>query len=512
MRIGKVLFLTLLVFLLGGHFSSAATIVVSTTIQAAIDSSGFGDTIVIPAGNYNEQIVINGFYDLTITGSGPGVTTIDGTGLTGILIEVKGYGSKFTLKNLTVDGANVIGTNISITEQIKTATIMNCEIKNAFLGIFWSVADKVTVKNCLVQNHFGGIWGSECYNTKIFSTTVIGNSGGIVVADCHNTLIKKNLIVDNVVGLNLIEAQRAVVQQNIITGSTSAAINHDNTSGFGTFGNVYSKNRIQFNTGNGVYVTSGFPTIIGNLITDNGGTGFLSDASTGVTYSTLMKNTIVNNAGGSGVYMEDSSGYLSKNTITTSSNGVLQLWTAAPVLLSKITTLMGNKITNNNIGVASVNLSDEGFIDAVKNIVVDNAGGGFALGGGQGFFLEKNKVAANGGVGLAVGGGQAMINKNLVFVNDGHGIISGGIFSVIYKNKVNANNGSGIIMDEATHVDGNKVLGNDEHGIDGSDSMESLIENNKVLGNGDGATYYDLYDDGPNNIWLNNKINTYSLP
>ena len=514
MRPGKVLFLTLLVVLLGGHVAGAATVVVTTTIQAAIDSvyGTSGNTIVIPAGNYNEKIVIDGFYDMTITGAGPGVTTIDGTGLTGTLITVKGWGSKFTLKNLTVDGAGVMTANIMMTEQTKTATIMNCEIKNAVVfGLGWENADKVTVKNCLVQDNFGGIVGGNCYNSKILSSTVMNNAVGIAIGTSHNTLIKANLIMDNTVGLGVTDAQKTEVQQNVITGSTNQAIQQSNPNYNGNFGNIYSKNRIQFNPGDGVYVLSGFPTFIGNLITDNGGVGFGSDSTTGTTYSTLMKNAFNNNAGGSSVGMLNSSGYLAKNNISASSYGIAQQVTV-PVMMSNILTLMGNKIIDTNIGVFAVDSTGIGIVDAVKNFIVDNPGGGVGVGGHQGIFLEKNKVAANGSVGIATAAGQATLNKNLVYANGDHGIASAGIFSVIYKNKVNGNNGSGIMMTDFTHVDGNKVLGNTQHGIDGSASANSLIENNKALGNGDGATYFDLYDDGPNNVWLNNKINTYSLP
>ena len=73
MRVGKMLFSILLIILFNGCYIFAATIPVTTTIQAAIDSASDGDLIVIPAGTYNEQFTIDGFSNLTITGAGPGV-------------------------------------------------------------------------------------------------------------------------------------------------------------------------------------------------------------------------------------------------------------------------------------------------------------------------------------------------------------------------------------------------------------------------------------------------------
>ena len=52
-----------------------------------------------------------------------------------------------------------------------------------------------------------------------------------------------------------------------------------------------------------------------------------------------------------------------------------------------------------------------------------------------------------------------------------------------------------------------RVLAND-----GSSTEGSLIESNKVFGNGDGVTYFDLYDDAADDTWLNNKYGTASLP
>ena len=51
-------------------------------------------------------------------------------------------------------------------------------------------------------------------------------------------------------------------------------------------------------------------------------------------------------------------------------------------------------------------------------------------------------------------------------------------------------------------------MNNTGNGIDGSGGSGSLIDYNKAFGNGG----FDLYDDAANDVWLYNKIGTYSLP
>ena len=122
--------------------------------------------------------------------------------------------------------------------------------------------------------------------------------------------------------------------------------------------------------------------------------------------------------------------------------------------------------------------------------------------------MDKNKVASNILGGMGTGSVTPLtLTKNLVFDNGVVGI-AGGTSSVIYKNSVIANNAVGINNFNISHLDGNKILGNFGHGIDASTSTASLIENCKVLGNGDGVTYFDLYDSAGVDLWYNNKYGT----
>ena len=54
------------------------TIVVTTTIQAAVDQADPGDTVLVPAGTYAETVAVT---EPGITIRGPGDAVLDGTGL-----------------------------------------------------------------------------------------------------------------------------------------------------------------------------------------------------------------------------------------------------------------------------------------------------------------------------------------------------------------------------------------------------------------------------------------------
>lgn len=510
MRIRKVLFLTLLVALLGGHFASAATIPVTTTIQAAINSASDGDVIVIPAGTYPEQISISGFYKLTITGAGPGATIIDGTGLTGNLVNID-YSQKVTLKNLTTDGAagsSSIQANINVVNSANI-NIMNCSIENSNqFGALMAFTVNGKVKGCLIQNNQVGVFLISSVKCSIMTSEITSNTvDGISLGLTHNTKITKNRITNNGTGINNLEAMATEVKQNFISENITQGIYHEC---YGTFGNVYVKNLIVNNIAPapGVNVAAGIPTFVGNVISGSSA-GFASIGT--FTYCNFMKNTVMGN-NPYGFVFADSGGYMAKNYISENGYGIFQI-VGVPNVISNILTLIGNKVLNNlSSGLYSNDSSGTGILDAEKNFVADNGGPGIAFAGGLGGFVDKNRVASNTGGGLGTPPTNIMsVTKNLVTGNTAVGI-GGGTFSMIYKNSVLANDAYGIYGFTSSHLEGNKVMGNTGNGIDGSLSSGSLIESNKAFGNGDGVTYFDLYDNNPDDVWLFNKAGTASLP
>jgi len=509
MRTGKILFLVSMVLLACVYTADAATITVTTTIQAAIDSASNGDVIKIPAGTYNEVIVIDGFDKLTITGAGQSLTVIDGFSQGDDVVTITNS-KKITFQDCLVTDADPGFNNLFI-RYADNVIITKCAIGYAGgNGIFCEYSARVIVKNCLIQSNLDwGVYLSDTYNSSVTSSTLSGNANGVAINPGHNTIISKNTITNSTsVGI-LSAGQNSIVQNNFITGSGSVALNHFSP---GTFGNVYSKNVISGNLNVGVQVFGGFPTFISNLISDNSGIGFYSDS---IAYNTMVKNTVSGN-GNFGVYLRNSSGYLSNNRINgNSSTGVFQNTANIP-MTTRILTLTGNKITTNgSYGVNFIDGSGYSVMDARKNYIVDNNNDGIFLDSGQGAFLDKNTIGGNNNRGIASNDSLKMsVTKNYLFNNVSHGIFTWGNYNtVIYSNRVYSNIGAGIAgFSIGSHVDRNVVLSNGLNGIDATFGSGSLIENNKVFGNGDGISFFDLHDNQPtDDIWSNNKYGTSLL-
>ena len=71
-----------------GASVSAADVVCAGSIQSCIDAAAPGDTVVIPAGVYNESVVLTGA--VSLRGAGPTQTVIDATGLASRPLTIDG--------------------------------------------------------------------------------------------------------------------------------------------------------------------------------------------------------------------------------------------------------------------------------------------------------------------------------------------------------------------------------------------------------------------------------------
>ena len=101
--------------------AEAATINVPAnqpTIQDAVNVAASGDTIMVAAGTYNENVTIAGTTLQVISVSGPQVTTING-GQNGSVVTISGCGpgtqlTGFTITNGYNNGAGVGGGGVLI--------------------------------------------------------------------------------------------------------------------------------------------------------------------------------------------------------------------------------------------------------------------------------------------------------------------------------------------------------------------------------------------------------------
>ena len=173
----------------------AETIVVETTIQAAVDAAQPGDTIRVPPGVYRENVIVN-TDDLTITGSVNAV--LDGSGLpgtTGIRVTPAAPATRidgFSLRGLTVRNFSRTGVFLSRVDHYEITH--GHYFDNAVYAIF-----PVRCSHGLIE--FNDVSGSE--------------DSGIYVGVSSDVAVRKNHVYENRVGIEIENSFRIDVDQNV---------------------------------------------------------------------------------------------------------------------------------------------------------------------------------------------------------------------------------------------------------------------------------------------------------
>ena len=182
------------------HAAAAHAIVVSTTIQAAIDAARPGDTVLVPPGIYRENVLVTKD-NITIQGSLGAV--MDGTGLagdTGITVTPVAPATRITGFSLAGLRPQHYSENGVLLMHVHNFHISHGEyIDNAEYGIF-----PVLSSNGLIDlNHVAG-----------------ANDTGIYVGQSHNVVIKKNHVTDCTVGIEVENSSTITVDNNRAIGNS----------------------------------------------------------------------------------------------------------------------------------------------------------------------------------------------------------------------------------------------------------------------------------------------------
>jgi parallel beta-helix repeat protein len=187
--------LTLVSSLAAPH-ANANTIVVSTTIQAAVDATQPGDTLLVPPGTYRENVRVTK-EGLTIKGS-PGAV-LDGAGLagnTGIRVAPASQATRingFTLSGLTIQNYSRNG--------VLLLRVDNFHISDGrYLG-----------------NHEYGIFPIFSSGGLIAANHVSGaDDAGIYVGQSGDVMIEKNQASDCTIGIEIENSSMITVRKNMV--------------------------------------------------------------------------------------------------------------------------------------------------------------------------------------------------------------------------------------------------------------------------------------------------------
>ena len=192
------------------------TIVVTTTIQAAVDAAQPGDTIRVPPGTYRESVLVDKSH-LTIVGSRAAI--IDAEGFrTGIRVgtgRISRDGPVSTCPPLAVTGF----------------TLRGLTIKHAgFSGVFLIGVDGYRLTGTsYVDNPVYGPFPVCSRNGLIDFNQVVGGGSavgpsldtGIYVGDDDQVTIRHNTVTNYVIGVVVENTTHAVVRDNLLRGNTA---------------------------------------------------------------------------------------------------------------------------------------------------------------------------------------------------------------------------------------------------------------------------------------------------
>ncbi|MCP4581995.1 MAG: hypothetical protein GY839_10275 [candidate division Zixibacteria bacterium] len=457
----------------------------STTIQAGINGSANGDTVLVQPGTYLENInftgrniVLGSLYLTTDDTSYISSTIIDGDSSGCVVTFIEGEDSTAVITGFTITkglgggafpsyiGGGITCKNSSSPRILKNKVIVNSAVNLYGGGIMcwdncnpdiidnlisgntsWIGAGVYCYQNCnpvisnntisgnIASNSGGGISCFEYSDAQIGNNFISNNNadkGGGVYCENSNTMIDSNTIIDNSAyfggGIYCNETCYPTISNNIIRG------NDVSSSG---------------SEGGGIYCHTAFPTISDNTIDSNVanlfGGGIYCYNSYGITVSDniISENETPNNGSlGGGIYAEDCSLMVVNNTISGNesihSGGGIYCANNVFVLINE-----NSVIGNYSDWGGGIYCSDSSSTSISYNIIRDNTaiekGGGIVCHEYSRPYISFNLIRANsagftGGGGIyCEGGSYADIINNTITENfasnDG-----GGIYCQLYSN------------------------------------------------------------------------------
>ncbi|WP_310735162.1 right-handed parallel beta-helix repeat-containing protein [Dokdonella fugitiva] len=248
-------------------------------IQQAIDAASNGDIVLVAAGTYYEQLVIDGLDIALVSEGGPSVTTIDATYLDAAVTIRNGTRATIVQGFRLTRGRSQSGGG-GILVMGGSASIVGNRIEGNLgsgsgNGVVLQNSDALVYGNVITGNAGDGIASGG------------GGGGGIGVLgarqDCGNCRaeIRANLIAGNSVdrltwggGILLMSTGPIIVVGNLISGNTAptagAGIAMINAVDARIEGNLIVDNEVLQADGMGGGIYGGWsPSIVGNTLVDN---------------------------------------------------------------------------------------------------------------------------------------------------------------------------------------------------------------------------------------------------
>ena len=193
--------------------AGATVVVVSTTIQAAVNKARPGDIVLVPPRTYQETVRVLKD-NITILGS------------EGAIIDARGYSNGIHV-GADIFGQGPNGTPVCPPVAVKNFTLIGLTIQNAVSnGIFLSGVDTYTLgQGKYLNNGDYGTYPSCSNNGQInFNYVQGGGDTCIYVGNDVEASIIGNVASDCTVGVQIVNSDDVIVRGNIVTGNSTGVL------------------------------------------------------------------------------------------------------------------------------------------------------------------------------------------------------------------------------------------------------------------------------------------------
>ena len=318
------------------------------TIQAGIDSSANGDTVLVQPGSYHETLrlvqhkpVIASNFLMTGDTSFISTTVIDADS-EDFAVEYVGESSNAIFEGFTVQNASTNGIRCWSNANL---TIRHNKITGYYLGILCYGSNPIIVSNTICDNNSTGIY---CYGSspEIRENLISGNGySGIICDNRSNPLIQDNLISNNNAleggGINCFSRSAPIIRGNRILNNSGNGIFCNDSCNAQIHNNIISGNSAE--DGGGIFLEHSAVLIDSNTISDNyaiwnGGGIYCDDIEGGIRWNNIMSNS--SQVGGGGLFCLDSSPFVFGNVFAgntdSTDGGGLYVVRSGPYLVNNV--------------------------------------------------------------------------------------------------------------------------------------------------------------------------------
>ncbi len=191
------------------------------TITEGINAVATGKPVIVSAGTYNEQLVVN--KGITLQGAGKETTFIYGTCLTGNLITLEA--DHITITGFAIDGENSTSVGIYLNGYSFININSNLIKNNNDYGISYSNSTPTIEDNNIESNSYSGIEVGSGGGGIIRNNSIISNQYGIRTCSDSSPDISNNDISNNSnTGIYCQESATPVISYNTISNNANCGI------------------------------------------------------------------------------------------------------------------------------------------------------------------------------------------------------------------------------------------------------------------------------------------------